>query len=176
MFEFHTERNENNMACHYCSETFDNQNDLMKHRKESHRESVSECIFFITGKFDFGDNCWFGHNTSNKSSSEETTGYDCRFCGKTFKIRSDFMNHQKHQHKTHLPTCRNDVKGFCEFGPDLCWFNHTLKEKENDNEDNREIVFHNTTSKGENNELMEKLFDMMEKFSQRLVLIESKQV
>ena len=36
MFEFHTERYENKMDCHYCDDSFNSKDRLMKHQKEMH--------------------------------------------------------------------------------------------------------------------------------------------
>ena len=60
--------------------------------------------------------------------------------------------------------CRNSESGKCKFG-DNCWYKHT-NEMENKN----------TTESLENSsELIQKLFDMMEKFASKLEALENKQ-
>ena len=38
MYEYHSERYQKKLDCHYCDESFDTKNTLMKHRKETHAE------------------------------------------------------------------------------------------------------------------------------------------
>ena len=66
MFEFHAEKSEKKLDCHYCDDSFDTKNLLMKHRKASHLEKVKPCIFFSEGMCTYGELCWFNHDTRTK--------------------------------------------------------------------------------------------------------------
>ena len=70
------------------------------------------------------------------------------------------MNHNKDQHTDTVPFCRQFDN--CMFGA-RCWYKHDLE-----NVKNGEMNNSNT-----NNELIKKLIDMMEKFSNRIVNIEN---
>ena len=74
------------------------------------------------------------------------------------------MKHRKHQHSEHVPTCKNIINGDCVYGFS-CWFRHSETENE------MEIGNGNFGSKDEN--IAEKLFEMMGKFAQRLSQMES---
>ena len=72
------------------------------------------------------------------------------------------MNHRKHNHSENVPTCRNFSNGSCEYEHGSCWFKHS------------DTVFENTNVNGiENDNITEKLLSMMEKFSERLTMIEN---
>ena len=68
------------------------------------------------------------------------------------------MNHRKDDHSEIVPICTNYLNGSCEFVS--CWFKHseTLNEK---------------TNTMENENLTEKLVNMMEKFVERLTIMEN---
>ena len=63
------------------------------------------------------------------------------------------MTHKKQSHIKSISVCREALNGTCRFGKINCWYNH-----ENVNE---------------NEEVFVKLFDMMEKFTQRIVKIKN---
>ena len=91
MFEFHTERYENKMDCHFCDDSFNSKDRLMKHQKEMHKEKVKQCIFFSAGHCDYSDElCWFNHEKVSNVSLKEAY-LNCRICNKKFNIRSEFM-------------------------------------------------------------------------------------
>ena len=52
---------------------------------------------------------------------------------------------------------KNYQKGECKYGREKCWFNHTSEEIFNDNE---------------NDNVMERIFKMMEKMTERIVNME----
>ena len=74
------------------------------------------------------------------------------------------MKHKKEQHIEIIPICKNSKNGSCMFGPLNCWFNHTNIHENQKNHINNDM---------ENNEMIRKLFDMMEKFTNRLMKIEN---
>ena len=162
MFEFHSEEYAKKIACHYCDETFETKDGVMKHRKISHLEKVKTCIFYSEGKCEHGDECWFNHDTKARDNqTDETVRLKCRLCDKTFNIRSDFMNHRKHEHSELTEHCRNDLNG-CPYAPYSCWFKHA----ETENTDRSQNI--------KNHSLTEKLFNMMEKIVERLADLENK--
>ena len=97
MHEFHSEgAGKSEINCHFCDETFDTKDCVMKHRKQVHKDKVKQCIFFIEGKCVYGDTlCWFIHKIDSQNPFQEATELKCKNCEKTFKTRSNFMNHKK---------------------------------------------------------------------------------
>ena len=69
------------------------------------------------------------------------------------------MNHRKLKHPENVQPCRNSMNRTCEYIS--CWFKHTDAETENAN-----LNF-------KNEDMTEKLFNMMEKIVQRLTLMEN---
>ena len=169
MHEFHPLESEIDIKCHYCGENFETKGDFMTHRKDAHIEKVNLCRFFAEGKCDFGDGCWYNH--SKTGSDYNKIQYEYRVCDKIFVNRHEFMHHRKKEHAQILAFCKNDLKGTCHFGVNNCWFNHNENENGNKNENgnrNRE-----NNSNDMNPEVIGKLFEMMEKFTQRIVQIEN---
>jgi hypothetical protein len=164
MFEFHPEKYMSKINCHYCDDSFDNKESLMKHRKEAHAEKVQQCIFFSAGSCDYGEElCWFNHEKISNNPLKAATDLNCKICNKSFKIRSEFMRHRKHDHSETVPPCTNIQNGTCIFGPIKCWFRHTETV----------IDTANTNLNLEDQTLTEKLFVLMEKFAQRLEMMEN---
>ena len=154
MYEDHTEGTENKIVCHYCDETFETKDDVMKHRKKTHKEKVKECIYFTAGKCHYGDElCWFIHSKTNKKQLDEDLEIKCKHCDKTFKLRSEFMQHRKRYHSEFVPVCNNFLNGNCEYL--TCWFKHNEDEEFSKEKNDSKI-----------------LVDMIEKFSGRLTKIE----
>ena len=157
MYEVHAEDNvEYTISCHYCGNFFKTKSDLMIHNKNTHVEKIQPCRNYLEGRCAFSDiNCWFSHEVNSQS----TQVYTCSICKKTFKIRSDLMQHRKQEHRETISQCRND--GNCKFAN--CWYLHSeehekLKESEKQNK---------------NESMLEKLFTMMEKITERMVQIEN---
>jgi hypothetical protein len=100
----------------------------MRHKKKAHREKVTNCWKFSSGRCDFGDeDCWFSHGTSVNNLQEEPLR--CRMCDKVFMIQSEFLKHRKKENSHLVPLCMNQKSGTCKFGNLNCWFIH-----ENENE------------------------------------------
>ena len=166
MHEFHPLESESDFICHYCGENFETKRDLMSHRKDTHIEKVKFCSYFAEGKCIFGDDCWYNH--SKTGSNYDKTEYRCRVCDKSFVNRHDFMHHRRKEHAKNVPFCKNALKGTCHFGVNNCWFNHDENEISNQNQNqSRE------NQNDMNQEVIGKLFEMMEKFTQRIVQIEN---
>ena len=164
MHEFHPLERESDIRCHYCGENFETKRDLMIHRKNAHIEKVKLCSYFAEGKCIFGDECWYNH--SKTESNYDKTEYKCKVCDKMFLNRHDFMHHRKKQHAQNVPLCKNALKGTCHFGVKNCWFNHNENESMNENGSKE-------NSNDMNQEVIGKLFEMMEKFTHRIVQIEN---
>ena len=93
MFEFHSEGYGSKMDCHYCEESFETKDSL------THANKVKQCIFFSEGTWEFGNELfWFNHDKFSNSLLEGATLINCNLCDKTFRTRSDFMIHRKHDH------------------------------------------------------------------------------
>ena len=158
------------MECHYCSEEFKSKNELMFHRKLNHIEKVQICVNFDDGKCTFGDTCWFSHDTSSKKSIQV---YKCNICEEEFKIKSVYMNHRKAKHSENIPSCKNEITGSCQYGSQKCWFNH---DKIQTNENANSIENMNNLENGQQYEMMQKLVEMVEKYTQRIIYLENSMV
>ena len=66
-------------TCKFCDQTFENLTEVMKHQKAIHSSSVQHCKQFLQNICYFGDNCWFIHNETLRSSEPKFT---CNFCEK----------------------------------------------------------------------------------------------
>ena len=135
----------------------------MRHRKKDHMEKVIACRSFITGRScTYGSEaCWWNHSGGLKKSSQ--TYFSCNLCDKTFESRANLMKHQKIEHEDTVNTCNHAKKGTCHFGSENCWFRHDEPVITNGDKKNIE----------NNQEVIEKIFDMMEKFTDRIVHIEN---
>ena len=118
------------------------------------KEKVQPCIYYTAGKWNYGDKpCWFIHDKSKTNSLDEVNDIKCKHCDKVFKIRSEFMQHRKKDHAELVPVCTNFLNGNCQYVS--CWFKH---------------LEHKQPPKDQN--ITKNLEDMLEKFGERLLLIE----
>ena len=74
------------------------------------------------------------------------------------------MHHRKRDHTEVVQNCR-EQNGNCQFGKMKCWFKHIevedmCRNSNNENDDKQDIIG--------------KLFDMVEKFTTRIVELENK--
>ena len=86
-------------------------------------------------------------------------GLKCNVCGKSFENINCLFQHRKYDHIKEGQLCKNHISNTCKYGAHKCWFRH---ENENSIE-----------GKEENSELTEKLFKMMEKFTERIMNLEN---
>ena len=171
MYEVHPlEEFENSMKCHYCEDKFKSKSEVMAHRKLVHIEKVQFCKNFNDGKCYFGDTCWFSHDPTSRTLCQE---YKCSFCDEEFEIKSVFMNHRKAKHSENIQTCKNEITGSCQYGSQKCWFNH---DKIQINENANSIENMNHMENGQNYEMMQKLVEMVEKYTQRIISLENSMV
>ena len=80
---------------------------------------------------------------------------------KSFQGKVLIHEAQKKEHIESVPLCRDASYGTCHFGNMKCWFNH--EDVENLNENGNNV----------NQEVVDKIFDMMENFTQRILEIEN---
>ena len=162
-----------NYSCHKCGNQCENYGKLMAHMKKEHVSLTKVCSFFREGKCIFKeDNCWFKHEeletTQNSTIFYKHKEYNCRFCGKVFDSKKEFMIHRKKEHKESVSECFEYENGWCRFGDQNCWFKHQKKilnsKSENSESENGGI---------ETSELFKRLFDIMEAFGERMCNVEN---
>ena len=147
----HEEEEDEQINCQHCDQTFSELKDLMTHKKNNHEERVRVCRHFIDGSCSYGEEkCWFVHKVCHNDGDKNLV--NCSFCGKDFESISNFMKHKKSEHKERVKLCKNNIKGNCSY-LENCWFIHEHLEK-NEKEDN--------------NEMMQKIFDIVEKYTKKV--------
>ena len=111
-------------------------------------------------KCDFPESvCWFVHSKSSTDISPQTLKeYKCGLCGKIFQNKNDFMHHRKQDHRQFISKCRDHVNGSCRRESSVCWYIHEDSNVSPDNEPS---------------DMMTRLFEMMEKFTERMEQIET---
>ena len=81
------------------------------------------------------------------------------------------MKHGKANHKENFPNCENENTGSCPYNSNKCWFNHVKvfngesSEKINDS--------FNDAKNDKSNDRMKELVEMVEKYSERVVILEN---
>ena len=61
---------ESEFKCHF-EECFVDKKHLMQHRKEYHIEKVKPCSYFIEGKCDFDEECWYLHGSTGSDHGKK---------------------------------------------------------------------------------------------------------
>ena len=138
----------------------------MRHKKLVHSDNVQLCIKFSGGECTFGDSCWFNHDPSIGKPIYE---YTCNFCEEKFAFKSTFMRHRKTKHSMLVPMCNKET---CQYKSKTCWFNHNNSENINDNE----VVDDVHENENETNKIIQKLVKMVEKYSERIRILENMMV
>ena len=136
------------------------------HKKENHIEKVNFCRNFSNNTCIYGDEkCWFVHEPEPETSND----FHCYICDKEFNLLSEFLKHRKINHENTVPACKKLKSGKCPYGSEKCFFKHKKDEtvKEQDNEIN---------DKFENNEVVQKIFKMMETMTKRITDIEKNKI
>ena len=150
------EVHDESIECNFCDESFENQGEQMKHKKEEHTEKVDICWNYAGGKCDFEEGkCWFLHK------DETTSRFECTSCDKTFAAQAKLRHHNKRNHIDSVPTCKYMIYETCKYGSKNCWFNHGEGETSTMNENDKKL--------NDDTEVIEKIFQMMEKFTQQIV-------
>ena len=146
--------------CNFCDQKFETRKHLMVHKKSEHIDKVAPCWNFSAGVCELGDDfCWFSH--SQHSIQKEI--FNCNVCEQVFNRKKDLQHHKKQEHIMSVPLCRNYSKNTCWYGDDKCWFQH-LEIATGYNQQN--LI-------NQNQEMTEKVFDMMETFTQRIIQLEN---
>ena len=103
----------------------------MDHRRDEHNSGNKVCRYFKNGTCYFMDSdkgdCWYLHKIVETNSNEAKNGFECKSCDKTFKTRSEVMNHRKEQHEDEVPLC-NEIKEGKRCTRHRCWFSHKNPE------------------------------------------------
>ena len=99
---------------------------------------------------------WFLN--TNKSKSAEI---DCNLCGKVFPSLNHFFKHKKIEHVTTVQQCKNETSNSCQYGAEKCWYRQNLITSNEENNVNQEVI--------------KKIFNMMEQFTKRILNLENKQ-
>ena len=66
------------------------------------------------------------------------------------------MQHRKSKHSDKIPECINLKNGWCRFSGNECWYKHSENKEEISNQSPK----------------IKRLFDMMEKFAERMEMME----
>ena len=81
-------------------------------------------------------------------------------CENIFKTFPDFLKHKREKHIELVQICQNAVKGNCSYGKNLCWFKHESSEELGELEKTKKY----------NQEVFDKIFAMMAKITERIVM------
>ena len=142
-------------CCNFCENIFDTTNALMIHKKKYHSEKVKECWNLVQGECVFGDErCWFIHSDKN-SATFEIQEFKCKTCGKVENDVNNFLLHKRNEHEETVQQCRNGES--CTYKQN-CWFLHKKQLNKETDQNNLEVV--------------ERIFNMMENFTERIVKLE----
>ena len=159
---------ETDFPCETCGKWCRSEADLNYHIKKHefvqnvHSDEVKTCPYFLGGYCAFESNeCWFAHPELHKASLVPRTlkPIKCRFCDKTFETKTKFMEHRKLEHPEKISACKKEIDGSCRFGVDKCWYAHKYP--------------HQNGNLTQDPELLNRLFTMMEKFTERMNNIEN---
>ena len=143
----------------FCSEKFPDSCELMRHKKLTHIEKVQLCIQFTGGDCTYGESCWFSHESSGKKLLYE---FKCNHCEEKFQFKSSFMRHKKLEHSELVANCK--YESLCQYSSQTCLFKHKNIENENDQ---NEI---------QTNKMIQKVIEMVDKYSERIITLEKKMV
>ena len=111
----------------------------------------------MKGQCDYTEiECWFSHTETVDSVKSK---FECSFCGENFDFHSDLKFHKKKQHRENVPMCREEIEN-CHFG-EKCWFLHISNGMK-------------WRIKMEKIKITLKNFDMVEKFRNRIILLENR--
>ena len=141
--EFHTGLR---IPCNFCDDIYTSKKDLEKHEIEVHNQlSEYKCK----------------HTQKVEDSKAQEAVFKCKFCGENYKSKKELMKHNKDKHEENLKPCWNFKKGACFYGND-CWYSH---ERLN-------INYTNEVKEFEKSEVILKIFDFMEKVTEKITKLE----
>ena len=118
---------------------------------------IDTCWGFAVGNCVFGDTrCWFRH-------SPLKSDIKCKLCSESFGTKPEYMEHRKEKHEHTVPLCENSSS--CKY--EFCWFIHDKRTEK--------YEFTNEVEHMENNVVIERLFGLVEKISERMNKLEQKE-
>ena len=91
--------------CNFFDQTFEKNDDLLEHKKESHNASIIQ------------------------GTSKQKTGLQCMFCKESFVSKRELMEHMKTKHPERVSACWKFTNEECDFGNEKCWFNYSNASK-----------------------------------------------
>ena len=143
--------------CDVCSKWCKSESDLLIHKEEHNKKTDKVCSFFLRGICIYGDEkCWFSHKSDNDQVSGTANLYTCNLCEKYFTNEGAIMKHRKTEHPANVSECKNIQNGSCRFKEEKCWFKHSEID-----------IFQK-----EHPEIIEKLFSILETFTNRIDSLE----
>ena len=156
-------RNNFKFTCKYCDEVFELKSDIMIHSKMEHTKSVRVCWNFEAGCCEYEDSfCWFAHEKPKANMTQYNS--KCNICDSTFKSRPEYLRHRKLFHVDIVPECIHHIEGACQYRDKNCWFKHSIEKSYTKEQNEGEKI--------EYKEAMGKLFDIVEKVTERLAMLE----
>jgi hypothetical protein len=84
-----------------------------------------------------------------------------------FITQADIMKDKKNDHKQYVQLCKNEKNGSCIYGNKKCWFSHENEQSNNKNQKHEKEI-------EENQKVTQRMFEMMETITQRVIEIEIK--
>ena len=84
-----------------------------------------QCDFQGTSKLQIKKHIDVRHTRKNMNMGEII---ECKYCGKQFKERANFMLHRKSEHPRTVAGCRNLSEGKCNFSEESCWWSHSKQQ------------------------------------------------
>jgi hypothetical protein len=98
------------------------------------------------------------------------TKYKCQLCGEVFATLPDFMRHRKRFHEQIVQEFKKEINELCIYGEKKIWFRHN--DNESIKELNETINKLNEVKTKENNEVIERMLNLMETLTDRIVEME----
>ena len=84
---------------------------------------------------------------------------EVNLCDNEFRCKSELKKHKKQKHGHFVQLCRNEENEKCIYGSGGCWFRHE------NSEGGKSIT--------EQNEVIQKVFGMLEKMTERILHLEN---
>jgi hypothetical protein len=164
--------------CHYCAEMFQTKSELMAHRKLAHEEKVpisvkkkmiSKNPAGLVKTYQRTKNCQNSNAiyVISKNLAGLLTTYQRT---KNCQIQMQYIYDKDcfHEHSKFVEMCRHEKDGICQHDLEKCWFNHMDENINEDTpKDKKDIRFENQQ------EIMQKLFDMIEKQTEKIIFLEN---
>ena len=83
------------------------------------------------------------------------------------------MSHRKEHNGKFVPICNNADNNSSQYGTEKCWFRHSDKIAIS-NHGNDEIIENmEIEENNDNNKMLQKLFEMVEKYTERIISLEN---